>query len=218
MNLRSLLSWRGCLSVIAVLFIFGIISDAIHSCSSENSYDKFEKAMSEGNLSEAKTILRNGSVGSNAALQLIKAYLDAGDADAAIDVYENITSNHVSRYDMQYTSLNHSEYEQKACKLLREYLMQHGQYEKAWNYYPLQYEDENYSGNAQSRYAGMTDVVSEMCKKGRQDDARSFVDDQLRWFVTYIDGETGEDSEKDKAAYGSEVVRQKLYNQIDNVH
>lgn len=218
MDFKSLFSWRGCLGIFVVLLIIGGISDAVGSHSSSNANDKFQEAMEKGNLTEAKTILRNGSVGRNAALQLIKAYLDVGDADAAIDVYENITSNHVSRYDMQYTSLNHSEYEQKACKLLREYLMQHGQYEKAWNYYPLQYEDENYSGNAQSRFAWMSDVVSEMCKKGRQDDARSFVDDQLRWFVTYIDGETGEDSEKDKAVYGSEVVRQKLYNQIDNVH
>ena len=55
-------------------------------------------------------------------------------------------------------------------------------------------------------------------KKGRQDDARNFIDDQLRWFVTNIDGETDDDTKELKVNYGSEVVRQKLYNQIDNVH
>lgn len=200
MDFKSLFSWRGCLSVIAILFIFGIISDAVDSCSSSNANNKFQEAMEKGNLTEAKAISQKNGLKYSAYLQLIKAYLDAGDANAAIEVYENITPN------------------DEASKLLREYLMQHGQYEKAWNYYPLQYEDENYSGNAQSRFAWMSDVVSEMCKKGRQDDARSFVDDQLRWFVTYIDGKTGEGSDKDKAVYGSEVVRLKLYNQIDNVH
>lgn len=200
MDFKSLFSWRGCLSVIAILFIFGIISDAVDSCSSSNANNKFQEAMEKGNLTEAKAISQKNGLKYSAYLQLIKAYLDAGDANAAIEVYENITPN------------------DEASKLLREYLMKHGQYEKAWNYYPRNSSNENDHDNAQSRFAWMSDVVSEMCKKGRQDDARSFVDDQLRWFVTYIDGETGEGSDNDKAVYGSEVVRLKLYNQIDNVH
>lgn len=216
MDFKSLFSWRGCLGIFVVLLIIGGISDAVDSCSSSNANDKFQEAMEKGNLTEAKAISQKNGLKYSAYLQLIKAYLDAGDANAAIDVYENITPNHEDRRSIG----SGGDYSSEACKLLREYLMKHGQYEKAWNYYPLNSwsSNENDPDNAQSRFAWMSDVVSEMCKKGRQDDARSFVDDQLRWFVTYIDGETGEGSDKDKAVYGSEVVRQKLYNQIDNVH
>ena len=218
MKLKTFFSKRVFFSIVVVSFVFTEVFNGIRSCCASNSYDKFEEAMEEGNLSEAKTILKEGNIDNDAALQLIKAYLDTGNSDAAVDVYENITSNHTSRYEMQFTNLNNGEYEQKACKMFREYFMQHGQYQEAWNYYPLDYDDENYHGNAKCRFAWVSDAVSEMCKKGRQDDARNFIDDQLRWFVTNIDGETDDGIKELKVNYGSEVVRQKLYNQIDNVH
>lgn len=214
MSAGNSFSWRGCLGIVIVLTVLGAVIDGMQDCSVGRSHGKFEKKLEEGDLTGAKAVLKKGDVDKDAALQLIEVYLAAGDADAAIDVYENVTSDHASRYEMRWKG----SYSREACKLLREYLVQHGQYEKAWNYYPLEYEDENYSGNAKCRYEWMSDVVSEMCKKGHQDDARIFVDDQIRWFVTCVDGDTRADSEATKAAYGSEVVREKLYNQIDNVH
>ncbi len=215
MNVKSLYSWRGCLGIVIALVVFCAIAGGIISCNDDNYNQKFEKAIDEGNISEAKALAKQHRLKSSAYLQLIKAYLDAGDADEAIDVYENITIDHDDRTAI---SPGNGTYSAEASKMLREYLMKHGQYDKAWDYYPLAFSDENRSGNAQSRYAWLSDVVSEMCKKGQQEDARSFVDDQVRWFVTYVDGETDDGSEKLKANYGSEVVRQKLYNQIGNVH
>lgn len=177
---------------------------------------KFKEAMAEGELTEAQQCLIDmGKSGSaeDCALQLIKAYLKLDMPDKAINVYENITSWHQDRYNMQWTG---GEYEREACKLLREYLIAHGQYEQAWNYYPLDYEDENYLGNAQCRFGYISDVVADMCSRGKQEDAAKFVENQLRWFVAYVDSDTGEDTEQTKASFGSDVVRQKLLNQIDN--
>lgn len=218
MNLGSV-SFKQILICLAIIsLVFACVQRCVSSCSSDISYNKFEQAMNEGNLSKAREILKEDKSNHSAALQLIKAYLDVGDPNAAIDVYENITSNHANRYEMQFTNLHNGEYAQKCCKMLREYLMQHGEYERAWPYYPLGYDDEDYYGNAKYRYAWICDVICVMCKKGQQDDARNFVDEQLRWFVNNVDSESTHNNENIKANYGSEIVRQKLYNQIDNVY
>ena len=108
MKLKTFFSKRVFFSIVVVSFVFTGVFNGIRSCCASNSYDKFEEAMEEGNLSEAKTILKEGNIDNDAALQLIKAYLDTGNSDAAIDVYENIISNHTSRYEMQFTNLNMS--------------------------------------------------------------------------------------------------------------
>lgn len=211
--------WKVIIGVAIAIIVLGKISSCSCTSCSSNHWDDFEKAMQDGNMTEAQGYLSNMDATSqhDGALQLIKAYLSVDDPDKAINVYENITSNHVSRYDMQFNFNSEDGYEQKACKLLREYLMSHGSYDKAWNYYPLDYEDENYIGNAQCRYAWMSDAVSKMCGAGKQDEARRFVDDNIRWFVTYVDGNTDDSEAKTKSAYGSAIVRQRLYDQIDNV-
>lgn len=211
----SLFSGKGCLVIFITLCFISAIVEAFRSCSSSNTYNDFEEAIGKGNLSEAKDILKDGTPNEDAALQLIKAYLDVGEGNAAIDVYENITRDHDRRDNLQYKP---DSYSSKACKMLREYLLQHGQYNDAWNYYPLDYPDENSYINAKCRFTWMSDVVSELCKKGRQDDARRFVDDQVRWFTINVDQETYESSENVKATFNSQAVLQNLYNQIDNVH
>ena len=149
------------------------------------------------------------------ALQLIKAYLEAGATDKAIHVYENITPWHRNRYDMKWS---HGEYEREVCKLLRGSLIENSEYEKALDYYPLDYESENYIGNAKSRYAYVSDVVAAICAKGKQDEARRWVEYELRWFVTNVDSDTStlQSSVDTKREFNSNVVRERLLEQIDN--
>ena len=178
--------------------------------------EKFREYMAEGELTKAQERLiemGSGSDSESCALQLIKAYLKLDMPDKAINVYENITSWHTDAYNMQWRG---GEYEREVCRLLREYLVAHGQYEKAWNYYPLDYEDENYPGNAQNRLAYLSDVVAAMCAKGDQEEATRFVEDHLRWFAVYVDAGSGEFVESLKANFSSDAVRQKLMQQIDN--
>lgn len=183
-----------------------------------DSTDKFRKAMSAGSLSEAQEYLMeidNKADCKQCALQLIKAYLEAGATDKAIYVYENITPWHRNRYDMKWSR---GEYEREACKLLRTCLMENGEYEKALGYYPLDYENENYIGNAKSRYAYVSDVVAAICAKGKQDEARRWVEYELRWFVTNVDPDisTLQSSVDTKREFNSSVVRERLLEQIDN--
>lgn len=205
---NSIVAWT---TAIALMALLGIVS----SCG-ESSCEKFDKAMAAGNLSEAQTYLTeidDRIECKTSALQLIRAYIEVGEADKAIHVYENITSWHRDRYDMKWSNGN---YEKDVCRLLREYLVKNGEYERAWNYYPLDYDDENYIGNAQSRYTYLSDVVAAMCAQGKQDEARRFVEYQLRWFVTHVDSDSGTSNEEIKANFNSQAVREKLFAQIDN--
>ena len=177
---------------------------------------RFKKAMAAGELTEAQGYIAeidNRRDVKECALQLMKAYLKLDMPDKAIDVYENVTPWHKERFRMQFYGGN---YEREACRMLREYLMAHGQYEKAWNYYQLEYDDENYIGNAPCRFGYLTDAVAAMCAKGEQEEAARFVEAQVRWFVVNVDSNTGEDVEEQKANFGSDIVRQRLMEQIDN--
>ena len=183
-----------------------------------NSADKFHEAMNTGSLSEAQECLMridDKKDCKQCALQLIKAYLEAGATDKAIHVYENITPWHRNRYDMKWS---HGEYERRVCKLLRGSLIENSEYEKALDYYPLDYESENYIGNAKSRYAYVSDVVAAICAKGKQDEARRWVEYELRWFVTNVDSDTStlQSSVDTKREFNSNVVRERLLEQIDN--
>lgn len=210
MNRRIKTTILTCLRTIAV----PVMAAALFSCGDASK--DFDKALAAGNLTEAAQCLReidDRSELKSSALQLIKTYLSIDEPDKAIDVYENITSWHMSRDKM---SIYNAKYENEACKLLREYLIQNGQYERAWNYYPLDYDDENYVGNARCRYVFLSDVVAAICAKGKQEDAQRFVESQLRWFVANVDSASDEYAEEEKKNFNSEAVREKLYAQIDN--
>lgn len=183
-----------------------------------NSVHKFREAMAVGSLSEAQELLtkiEDKADCKSCALQLIQAYIEVDAPEKAIHVYEHITSWHKDRYNMKWRNGN---YEREVCKLLRSYLVKNGEYEKAQNYYPLEYEDENYIGNAQSRYLYVSDVVAAICAKGKQDEARKFVEYQLRWFVANVDSDTStlQSCIDVKEAFNSAVVRDKLLEQIEN--
>ncbi len=183
---------------------------------SDGNIDKFKEKFAEGDLSEAQKYLTRISDQHDAepcALQLIKSYIEVGSVDKAIYVYENITTWHKDRHDMQYES-----YDKNVCKLLRKALIKNGDYEKAWDYYPLGYDDEESYANADKRFLYLSDVVDAMCNKGKQEEAVKFVDKNLRWFARNIDNlDNKYDWQiEDKQKYGSTVVREKLLEQIEN--
>lgn len=198
------------------VFFFAVTTGLLTSCGNNSSKD-FEKAMSDGDLQKAQEAVVDMSSQSkyDCALQLIKAWLSIDEADKAMNVYDNITKNHYSRSQMSWHH-HGQDYEEQACKLLREYLVAHGDYERAWNYYPLDLESESCPCNAQDHYAYISDVVSALCKKGNKEEARKFVEDQLQWFVTYVDPASDENWSDEKANFNSTEVRQRLYEQIDN--
>lgn len=203
-----------CNKVIA--FVVAMTTVLLTSCGGSTSKD-FDKALADGDLQKAQEVVANMSSQSkyDCALQLIKACLSIDETGKAMNVYDNITKNHYSRSQMSWRH-HGQDYERQACKLLREYLVAHGDYEHAWNYYPLDVDSETSPDNAQSHYAYISDVVSAICKKGDTEEARKFVDDQLRWFVTYVDPANDEDYSDEKTNFNSTLVRQRLYEQIDN--
>lgn len=197
------------------LIVALLLAVCLAACVDKN-VEKFREAMAAGNLSEAQaslTKIDDREDCKSCALQLIQAYIDTDSPDKAINVYERITSWHKNCYDMKWSD---GEYERTVCKLLRDYLMKNGDYEKALNYYPMDSDDENSIHNAQCRYRYVSDVASAMCAKGKQDDARKFVESQLRWFMLNVDTSTSEYEVDTKTTYNSTVVREKLMEQIDN--
>ncbi len=197
------------------LIVALLLAVCLAACVDKN-VEKFREAMAAGNLSEAQanlTKIDDRSDCENCALQLIQAYIDANDPDKAIHVYEHITSWHKNCFDLDWKN---GDYEKVVCKLLRSYLMKNGDYEKAFDYYPQRDENENDIDNAQCRYRYISDVAAAMCDKGKQDDARKFVETQLRWFMLNVDTSTSEYEVDTKTTYNSTVVREKLMEQIDN--
>lgn len=202
--------------VLAILCI-GALCDTAIGWKDKGLYGKFEKQFKAGNLTKAEQVLERFSdtrEGRKAALQLIDTYLSVKQPDRAIHVYEHITHNHAGRHSLLYGN----SYEKAATKSLREYLIKHGDYERAWNYYPLNDSDENYYSNAECRLAYMVDVVNNLCLKGKHDEAMRFVNVQLGWFMAHVDSQTDVANNPHWESYTSENVRQKLYEQIQNVY
>lgn len=201
------------------LKIFGLLMFLYCFISCGKPYkEKFSEAMTAGNLTEAQEYLTKIEDRENCeycAKQLIQAYLEVNASAKAVHVYENITFWHAGRDDLDYFS---NKYEKEVCKLLREYLMRNGEYDKALNYYPITYDDENYIGNAKDRFSYLSDVVAALCVKGKQEEARKFIEYQLRWFVINVDSYTSTDEEdiELKNIFSSSAVRTKLLEQIDN--
>lgn len=194
-----------------------ILVGSFFSCK-DRDVERCQKAISAGNLTEAQEYLieiSNRSESERCALPLIRMYLDVNEVEKAIYIYENITYWHSDRYHMKW---DRGKYERTVCKLLRECLLKNGDYKRAWNYYPLEYNDENYVGNAQSRYTYMSDVVAALSQEGRQEEARRWIEDELRWFVNFVDCETSslEHFINIKNSYNSIAVRERLLQQIDN--
>lgn len=198
------------LALLGFVFIGNVISTA---CSS-SAVKQFKKALEDGNLSEASKYIEqidDSSDKERCALRLIRVYLELDNPKQAIYVYEVLTPYHEGRDNISYSF---NTYERDACKLLRDYLVKHGDYETAWNYYPLKALDENYIGNAPCLYDYMNDVVVAMCAAGRQDEASQFVRSKLSWFATYVDASSSQYA-SEYAAFQSNQVRERLEQLID---
>lgn len=203
-----------CLRVVAVVLL-AVSFAACH----DGNIDKFEEKFAEGNLTEAQEFIAKISDHEDAepcAFKLIKTYAEAGAVDKAVYVYEKITPWHKGRRAAKYEW--NSKYTYDVCQLLRMELMKKGEYEMVLNYYPMHEDDENSESNAEDRFLYLSDVVDDMCNRGKQEEASKFVDKNLRWFVRNVDGMEDEyDWQiKLKRNYNSTAVREKLLEQIDN--
>lgn len=176
-----------------ILYTLSVL--AFISCTSQT--DKFEAALSEGNLTEAETILKDMGVEDGKyrfARILIEEYLSLDELDKAIYVYERITSNHCSRYEMKFDGLyGHDGYEVVVTAKLRKGLVKADRFEEAWEYYPLEYETEEYAGNGGSYFRYMSDVIIHLCSMNRKTEAQIFLNNNVHWFRTNVDnGEWGD--------------------------
>lgn len=190
---------------------------AMTSCEGpKGDYKDFDRELSAGNLTEAENLLRQFSdtrEGRVAARRLIETYLGVDRPDMALNVYENITTFHHDRYKMNYRN---ADYETTVCAMLRKYLVAHGDYERAWLYYPLRYESEDYYGNAEVRFQYLCDVVADMCGKGLHDEVLNFVARQVQWFYVHVDPVIAD--EPKMASFSGDNVKMRLDDLIDNVN
>lgn len=144
---------------------------------------------------------------------LIEEYIAIDDVKNAVYVFERITPNHCSTYDMQYSSLYRTaDYTKAVTAMLYEALIKNGEYEQAWKYHKLDYEDPTYHGNAVNYYSYMTDVLEALCKKEQIRDAQEFLDNHVSWFRKNIDNANSGDSYQE---YNYERMRTKLKLVID---
>ena len=178
----------------------------------------FEEYIAEEDADNAKATLRKmGTECYDEALDLIKLYIENGDVDNAIYVYEKLTPNHCSTYEMKYDSLyghgSNDDYEQNATKLIRKELIAYGRYDEAWEYSAREYDSENYYGNAEDYFRFMSDVVIALCKENEKQEARTFVKEYSIWFVSNVDQHKKEEEYKN---YNSSTVKSKLTEIINN--
>ena len=158
---------------------------------------KFYEAIDAGNLSEARNMLYDveGEQITRFAEVLIEEYITIGDVQSAINVYERITHFHCSAYEMQWDNLyGHDGYEKRVCKMLYDALIEADDFETAWKYHPLEYEDPDYAGNGGSYFGYVLDVVIHLVQQGRKLEAQQFLDKHSLWFLKNVDnGEWGEE-------------------------
>lgn len=179
------------------LFITLICIIVIGCAGNSNQEDRknFYKAFDAGNLSEAKSLLCNleGKDLYQCAEALIKEYIAVGDVQSAISVYERNTPNHCTTYQMKFKSLHsHDDYENRVTQMLYDALINADDFETAWNYHPLDYDDPNYAGNGGCYFSYISDVIIHLCQQERQIEAQQFLDKHSLWFLKNVDnGEWG---------------------------
>lgn len=187
---------RNIIKGILVIAVLLTLMDSCVSCCS-NAYNSFfstheevMEAIDEGHLSKAKELLPDAKESElyRCAQLLIEEYIAVGDLKNAIYVFERITPNHCSTYEMQFDGFyKTTDYTKAVTAMLYEALIKNGEYEQAWKYHKLDYEDPFYPGNAINYYSYMSDVLKSLCKKGQIRDAQEFLDDHVSWFRRNVD-------------------------------
>jgi hypothetical protein len=185
------------------------------SKSSNKCTAEFYRALDAGNISEAKSLLYDvtGYELYRCAEMLIEEYIAVGDIQSAISVYERNTPNHCSTYEMQYSSYSHDGYENRVTKLLYDALIEADNFERAWKYHHLEYDDPNYPGNGGCYFGYVSDVLIHLCQQGRTLEAQQFLDKHSLWFLKNVDN--AEWGEKYPLYHYSNMVRelQSIINQ-----
>lgn len=179
--------------ILAAIFAVGCGGGA--SKSTNNGAAEFYRALDAGNISEAKSLLYDvtGDELYRCAEMLIEEYIAVEDIQGAISVYERCTPDHCSTYEMQY-HYNHDGYENRVTKLLYDALIEADDFERAWMYHHLEYNDPNYAGNGGCYFGYVSDVLVHLCQQGRILEAQQFLDKHGLWFMKNVDnGEWGED-------------------------
>lgn len=180
---------------------FGIamIATMVVGCGPSNSdlTNEFNKALDNGKISEAREIIYDieGYERYHCAEALIEEYIKVGEIDAAINVYERVTPWHCSTYEIQFESLHgHNGYERRVCRSLYEALIEADDFETAWKYHELDYEDPDYAGNGGCYFGYMSDVLIHLCQQGRMVEAQQFLNKHSLWFLKNVDnGKNGQE-------------------------
>ena len=158
---------------------------------------RIEDALYAGNLKEAEMYLKkidNASECRYYGGMLIDEYLEIGELNKAINVFDRITG-HCSMYEMQYESLYPAaEYTRTCAAKIYDALLKAGRYEEAWNYHARSYDTVDYPGNAPDYFAYMVDCITHMCSKGDRALASQFMKQKSGWFMKNVDNHRwGED-------------------------
>ena len=185
--------------VIIGIIVLSLVYGLLDACCSgvKNMYDSFVstheevlEAIDKGDLGRAKNLLTDVKEGKKyqCALLLIEEYIGIEDVDNAVYVFERITPEHCSMYEIKYESLyKTAKYTKEAVAMIYPALIKKGEYQKAWKYHALEYEDSFYAGNALCYYNYLLDVMDHLCEQGKISDAEEFLNEHAVWFRQNVD-------------------------------
>lgn len=208
--------------IIIGLIVLGVIFGLVDACwsgvqnlynSAFSTHERVLDAIDEGNLSKAKKLLPDAKESElyRCAQLLIEEYIAIDDVKNAIYVFERITPNHCSTYEMKYSYYT-ANYTKAVTTMLYDALIKNGEYEQAWKYHKLDYDDPLYPGNAVNYYSYMVDVLEALCKKGEIKDAQDFLNEHVSWFRKNVDDAEFGDKYQE---YSYDRVKTKLKLVID---
>ena len=158
------------IGIIAISIIVGLVEACVDGISNiyesiTSTHEEVMEAIDKGNLSEAKKLLPDVMEEERyrCALLLMEEYIAVENVDDAVYVFERITPEHCSMYEMKFESLYRTgKYTKEAAAMLYTALIKKGKYEKAWKYHELEYEDSNYAGNSPCYYNFLLDVLDHL--------------------------------------------------------
>ena len=209
--------------IIIGLIVLGVILGLVDACwsgvqnlysSAFSTHERVLDAIDEGNLSKAKKLLPDAKESElyRCAQLLIEEYIAIDDVKNAIYVFERITPNHCSTYEMQWGHYATADYTKAVTTMLYNALIKQGEYEQAWKYHKLEYEDVDYPGNASCYYSYITDVLETLCKNKQIREAQGFLDDHISWFRRNVDNAKFGESYQE---YNYKRMKEKLQLFID---
>lgn len=174
---------KGVILVIIPLSIYLIAEHRITRIENQienGNLDKARKYLSSINFSMRKTLNGNAEALKKKydfSLQLIEGYIKSDQLDKAIDVYEKITPEHCSIYEMRYRSNckgRNRNYEPTATNLIYKALIESERMDDAIKYHPMDTNSDYYDH--------MSEVINYYCRKNDKAAAKKYVKEHLIWF------------------------------------